>query len=250
MGKEFLNEVESIKHRMAKEKLYNMLSNGLIVYDQYNYPYNEYGEYYDGIFLHMESPILNFKNSVLYSNKKAKLPCYKYLDFNYTKNKELLCKQKGVYGNVGCLPCRECILTNLKENKLDIGYIPDIAFGYNGKHITWFEINHTHPSTLHKLYFCYKANIKLFEIDSDFVLNLDSSTNKLCIKRFSIKDDDYELTEKITRYVLEAVLDKRLINCEILDIFTERKFKKDKSLQQHFKNIIKEYKIDSSMIKY
>jgi hypothetical protein len=235
---------ESNIHKEAKEKLFNMLSNGLKIIDQNGENYR-YG--WDDEFLHMESPILNYKNSVLYSNSKRKLPCFKYLNFNYTHNKNLLCNQKGHYGNISNLPCKECIIKNCDLKLLDVGFIPDISYGYNGIHSVWFEINYKHPSTLEKLFFCYTKNIMLFEFDAEYILNLDWNTEKIKHKRYSVKEYDNELIANMKILLLKNR--KPTIERRILYILSNppTNFSHSK-LNYYADDIIKEYDLNVKLV--
>lgn len=160
---------EGRNHKEAKDKLFDLIIERKIsIIDDYNNTYEIYtGK--ENEFLHIESFIINYTNEAMFSNED--LPCIKYLNFNKEKH-NLLCDLKGSCGAFYELPCKRCVSLNLEFYKYSvIGYRPDIAYGFNGKHKIWLEIKDKNECSFKKMKFCIDNDIVLLEIEAKDILN-------------------------------------------------------------------------------
>lgn len=188
--KYFFNNKESKAHKEAKEKLFDLIIQDKVkILDNYNREYYIYVGFEEE-FLHMESFLINYHNEAIYSNYD--LPCVKHLNFN-KEEYVLLCDLKGHWGVFETLPCKKCIEINYIGDKNIIGYTPDIAYGYDGKHQIWLEINHKHKCTKQKIDYCRDNNIILLEINSKDVLDFNETKNNNLIFN-NLSNDRYNIT--------------------------------------------------------
>ena len=224
----FLENTEGKIHRKAKMKLFDSILQGNIkIIDTYDNTYNIFQGEYDTEFLHIESFLIKpnkngiYVNSAMLSNNE--LPCIKYLNFNKDEHR-LLCNQQGYYGAIENLPCRKCIEINLgdkQEYKYYVGYTPDIAFGYNGEHKIWLEINYTHPCSDHKINYCINNNIILLEINADDVLKCN--TGELYFNNYNLNyftEKNRIFNETINIY-LNEIKDIYCLSRKVKDLFMD-----------------------------
>lgn len=193
MNKIFLKNSEGKKHSEIKSMIYDKLLIGNIkIQDDLGNTYDIFKNKYENEFLHVESFLIKpngektYLKEVMLSNEK--LPCVNYLNFAIDTHK-MLCNKKGYFGAIECLPCRKCLEINyhLLEKYLNphfIGFTPDIAFGYDGEHKIWLEINSTHECSDYKINYCFNNNITLLEIDVNNI-NLEKDLDTLCFKNLT-----------------------------------------------------------------
>ena len=262
----FYSNTESNTHYKAKMQLFDYILQGKIkIKDNHNNTYNIFQGEYDTEFLHIESFIVKpiqcktYINSVMFSNPD--LPCVKYFNFN-KKEHRLLCDQKSYYGAIENIPCRKCIEINLGNNKdyknHFIGFTPDIAFGYNGEHKVWLEINYTHPCSDGKINYCKNNNITLLEIDVNDISKINNK--ELIFYNYNLSyiivknEFNDQIANDIIDYYIKGIKNKYGMKKEIRDFFIDYysyfnyedkylKFLDDNNFKEyiHYNTFIKSY---------
>lgn len=168
-----LESNETTKHINTKIILFNKLKNHkVILKDIYGNTYDVYRQKYPNEFLYVESFLAKeagsntFNNEILLSGNNS--ICKKYVCNPY-------CNFKPIYGAVEDIPCRQCMTDNINKDdyckglNIDIGYSPDIGWGYNDEYKTWIEIKNKHGCDPLKIQYCYQNKITLLEVDAGSV---------------------------------------------------------------------------------
>lgn len=179
----YFDSNESLSHKKAKEKLFDLIVQKRIeIVDQYDNVYEIFNGRYKDEFLHIESFIMDYSNEAIFSNEKS--PCIKHLE-DYKKKG--LCDAKGYYGGFKELPCERCVIKNFRKHlgssSKFASYRPDVSFGYNGNHKIWLEIKSGNPCSKNKIDFCKENGIILLEIKDFDVLNFNDYHGQLVFNK-------------------------------------------------------------------
>lgn len=199
---------ESRSHFEAKEKLFDLiLSRRVRILDQHGKEYEIFKGKFDNEFLHIESFVMDYSSEALFSSLNP--PCDKYMSGN---NKSPHCSMKGYFGAFKELPCEKCVKRNYGKymtggNKF-ASYRADLAYGYEGKHKIWLEIENTSPCSKNKIDFCKNNDITLLEISSYDVNNFNKHVGDLIfnkLEEYEYKYSFYDELKKLPEYIEKII---------------------------------------------